>query len=414
MRYNADESCDYVYGGYNMSNKKLGKGIRQRENGRYEARAMLGGQRIYVSGRNLAEVKKEFKEAKKEVERGNRYIGIAYTVDEWFNEWLVSYKSVQVKASSIVTIKSKYYRIFGKNIGSLKIKEVLSGDIQKCVKDYIETGKVIGELRSAYHNLSECFNCARANKLIKDNPCDLVTIPRVHSKPNWEDTSSLTEEEELTFLRAVEGDWYYELFYTLLYTGMRVSELCGLKWQDIDFTKRTIKIERQLMCQYYHGKHVYFDTPKSESGYRKIPFIGGMEAILKSQYKKVSERKLKLGKKWRNKEPEFSDLVFYSSQGTYLTKDVVARAITAVVKRINKDRASYDQFKKVHPHMFRHTFAVKCHRYGVDVKTTQTILGHASICTTMDIYTHLANDMLANEVQKIGGYMPIIGTNGRK
>lgn len=386
--------------GKDLKGKELGKGIRQRENGLYDARTQINGQEIHLSNTNLSRLKKEFNQAKKEAKKGNLFIKRSYTTNQWFEEWFKTYKSVQLKTSSIASLKSKYYRMFGYILGDKDIKDVISFDIQSCINEYIKTGKSINELKSAYDNLSECFSFAKANKLIKDNPCDTISIPRIKQKPKNQELSYLTASEEAEFLNALKGHWYYEMFYTFMYTGMRASELCGLKWKDIDFNNKFISIERQLICQYYHGKKLFFDTPKTNSGYRKIPFIGNMEQILKQQYKKISERKIYLGDKWRCDGHDFADLVFYSTMGSPLVKDTIEQATTAVVNKIKKTRPHYDKFKKVHPHMFRHSFAVKCYKNNINIKTTQTILGHSNYATTMNIYTHLSDDEMSNEIIK--------------
>lgn len=90
--------------------------------------------------------------------------------------------------------------------------------------------------------------------------------------------------------------------------------------------------------------------------------------------------------------------------GSPLTKDIIERAATATVRKINKDRIEYDKFKKVHPHMFRHSFAVKCYENNIDVKTTQTILGHSNFTTTMNIYTHVSDDDIATQVIKLNDF----------
>lgn len=390
--------------GKNLEGKELGKGIRQRDNGLYDARTRINGYEIHISNFNLSLLKQEFNKLKKEAQKGNTTVFTSYTMNQWFEEWFKTYKSAQLKTSSLASIQSKYHRIFGKNFGDKNVKEVLNIDIQNCINEYLKTNKSLSELKSAFDNLSECFLFAKTNKIIKENPCDLISIPRVQQKPKNQELSYLTAEEESEFLNVLKDDWYYEMFYTLINTGMRVSELCGLKWKDVNFRNKYINIERQLICQYYKGKKMYFDTPKTQSGYRKIPFINNMAAVLKSQYKKVSERKLELGEKWRCTDEEYSDLVFYSIMGSPLTKDTIERAATAAVKKINKDRIEYDKFKKVHPHMFRHSFAVKCYENNIDVKTTQIILGHSNFATTMNIYTHVSDNDIANEVVKLNKF----------
>ncbi len=390
--------------GKNIEGKELGKGIRQRDNGLYDARTQINGYEIHISNFNLSLLKQEFNQLKKEAKKGNAIVFTSYKMNQWFEEWFRTYKSAQLKTSSLVPVQSKYYRIFGNNFGDKNIKEVLSIDIQNCINEYLKTDKSLSELKSAFDNLSECFLFAKANKIIKENPCDIISIPRVQQTPKNQELSYLTAEEETEFLDALKNDWYYEMFYTLMNTGMRVSELCGLKWKDINFRNKYINIERQLICQYYKGKKMYFDTPKTQSGYRKIPFINNMDAVLKSQYKKISERKLELNEKWRCTDEEYSELVFYSTMGSPLTKDTVERAATAAVRKINKDRIEYDKFKKVHPHMFRHSFAVKCYENNIDVKTTQTILGHSNFTTTMNIYTHVSDDDIATQVIKLNDF----------
>ncbi len=377
--------------GKNLHGKELGKGIRQRKNGLYDARAAINGYKIHLSDTNLKKLRQEFNLKKKELEKGNKVIVKNYTLNEWFEIWLNKYKIAQVKKSSIIPIKSKYENLFGVYIGNKNIKEIINMDIQNVVNKHIKDNRNTNMIRSSLKNLSEYFDIAIANKIIKENPCILITTPKTISKTKAKNykLSFLTKEEEEEFLQAAQykrgklyGDWLYEVFYVLFYTGLRVSELCGLKWEDINFQKKYINVERQLICQYYKGKHLYFQPPKTSTGFRKIPFIGDIERILKQQYMKISNRRLQLGDKWGSQEDEFADLVFYSLRGTPLTKDTVEKNINYIVNRINKNRMPYDKFKNVHPHMFRHSFASKCYENNIDIKTTQMLLGHSDFATT--------------------------------
>ncbi len=392
--------------GKSLKGKELGKGIRQRYNGLYDARAIINGQEIHISNTNLKILKHEFNALKKETSNGNTLVVKKYTLNEWFEQWFETYKIIQIKKSSVIPLKSKFRNIFG-CLGNKNVQDILNIDIQNVINNYVSSGKNLNSLKSALSNLSECFSIAIANKIVKENPCLAVSVPRNNNQRKSQELTFLTKEEENEFLKAAQyqrgslyGNWLYEAFYTLFYTGMRVSELCGLKWKDVNFRKKYISIERQLICQYCKGKHMYFDTPKTQAGYRKIPFIGDMENILKQQYKKISERKLQLGEKWQATEEEFSDLVFYSIKGTPLIKDTIAIATKNIVNRINKDRIEYDKFKPVHPHMFRHSFAVKCYEHNIDLKTTQMLLGHSNFNTTMNIYTHISDNKLESEIIK--------------
>lgn len=394
--------------GKNLKGQEIGKGIRQRENGLYDARANINGVDIHLSNKNLATLKKEFNERKQEIKRGNIFINNKYTLNQWFETWFKVYKIVQIKSTSIFTVKSKYNRIFGKYIGDKDIKALTNIEIQNCITQYINAGLNINELRSGFNNLEECLDSAVYNKLIKSNPCNALIIPKnnQHEQESEafefdDDYKYLTSKEEKLFLNTAINNWYYELFYTLLNTGMRVSEVCGLKWEDINFTNKYIKVQRQLITQYYSGKHICFTVPKTKAGFRKIPFIGNMEQILKNQKIKISERKLYLGEKWRSKDECYNGLVFYSTMGSPVQKETIQQAIIAITKLINKNDSLSEPFKKIHPHTFRHTFAVKCYENNIDAKITQVLLGHSSITVTMNIYTHLSKMRLNNEIKKL-------------
>ena len=126
-----------------------------------------------------------------------------------------------------------------------------------------------------------------------------------------------------------------------------------------------------------------------------------MEQILKNQKIKISERKLYLGEKWRSKDECYNGLVFYSTMGSPVQKETIQQAIIAITKLINKNDSLSEPFKKIHPHTFRHTFAVKCYESNIDAKITQVLLGHSSITVTMNIYTHLSKMRLNNEIKKL-------------
>lgn len=165
--------------------------------------------------------------------------------------------------------------------------------------------------------------------------------------------------------------------------------------------------EHKLVCQYNKGKELYFDTPKTAKGIRKIPMINDVKNMLFAQKEKVELRKEKIGLQWRCQYYEnyndFKDLVFYTTMGSPLTKAAVSRATTAVVNRINKlyNNGNKNFFKKVHPHMFRHTFTVNCYENNINIKAIQVVLGHENIATTMDVYNHLSDNKLSEEFNKI-------------
>ena len=137
--------------------------------------------------------------------------------------------------------------------------------------------------------------------MIAVNLCLIVEVPWTYRKAKEE--IALTQEEQDVLLNEVEDSWYREMFYFMCLTGVRVGELGGLKWCDIDMDKQVIFIRRSLSCNYCNGvKREVLVTPKTVNSTRQIPFIGEMEEILKSQREKQLLSKKELVSRWRGKE----------------------------------------------------------------------------------------------------------------
>ena len=85
----------------------------------------------------------------------------------------------------------------------------------------------------------------------------------------------LDQEQIAEFLNQIVDSWWYECFYIMIYTGMRIGEVGGLKWSDIDYENKCIHINRGLLCYYKKGEKVIkLGPPKTSNSYRTIPFIG--------------------------------------------------------------------------------------------------------------------------------------------
>ena len=153
----------------------------------------------------------------------------------------------------------------------------------------------------------------------------IVEVPWTFKRA--EEEIALTQEEQNTLLNEVEDSWYKEMFYFMCLTGVRVGELGGLKWSDIDFEKKVVNIQRSLSCSYSNGiKREMLVSPKTVNSTRQIPFIGEMEDILKSQKQKQIQLKKELGNRWRSKD-EFSDLVFTTGMGSPCSRYIVQKEI---------------------------------------------------------------------------------------
>ncbi len=389
-----------------LKGRELPKGIYQRKDGRYEARALINGIKIQLYNFNLKELKVEFEKRKEEAKQGVDKKLSNITLNEWFEEWFTRYKIPKIKETSITPMKTKYRANFGRLIGNVKVAEIRNMDIQDVINTMQREGKATSSMRDALGRVRECLESAKNNRIISENPCFDITVP-------WENVTKerrfLSQEEQNRFLQQVENNWYKEMFYIMFLTGIRIGEVGGLKWEDVDFKNKCININRSLSCQYESGvKTVRLTAPKTHNSYRKIPFMGEAEEMFLSQKKKQDKIKKELGKRYRS-DGEFSDLVFVTSMGSPVFRHHAEKEVKKVVKAINEQEA-FDSvreqreplyFEDLYPHAIRHTFCSRCFQLNMNPKVVQKLMGHQHYSTTIDIYTHVMQDDIDSEVCKL-------------
>ncbi len=280
-------------------------------------------------------------------------------------------------------------------------------DIQRVINDMNKQGRASSSMRDALGRVRECLESAKNNRIIDINPCFEINVP-------WENKTAerrfLSMAEQTRFLQEVEHNWYKEMFYIMFLTGMRIGEVGGLKWEDIDWNKKCINIQRSLSCQYENGvKTMRLTKPKTHNSYRSIPFMAETEEILLSQKEKQNRQKKAYGNRWRS-SGEFDNLVFTTSLGSPVIRNVAEKEIKKVVKAINfqeaieavKENREPIEFKDLYPHAIRHTFCSRCFEKGMDAKVVQMLMGHQHYSTTIDIYTHVTETKFEEEIAKFG------------
>lgn len=389
-----------------LKGKELPKGIYQRKDGRYEARASVNGIKVQLYNFNLKQLKVDFEKAKEEAKQGVDKKLSEITLNEWFEEWFVRYKIPKIKETSINPMRTKYRSNYGRLIGDMKVSEIRNMDIQAVINTMQKEGKATSSMRDALGRVRECLESAKNNRIIAVNPCFDITVP-------WENTTKerrfLSQKEQTLFLQTVENNWYKEMFYIMFLTGMRIGEVGGLKWEDIDFKNKCININRSLSSEYHKGiKTMRLTTPKTHNSYRKIPFMGEAEEMFLSQKKKQDKIKKELGKRYRS-EGELSNLVFVTSMGSPVLRYHAEKECKKVAKAINEAEAFESVREKrepiifgdVYPHAIRHTFCSRCFELNMNPKVVQALMGHQHYSNTIDIYTHVMESDINNEVRKL-------------
>lgn len=182
-----------------------------------------------------------------------------------------------------------------------------------------------------------------------------------------------------------KDSYLYNLFAVMLRTGMRIGEITGLKYTDIDKKKNMIHVQRTL--KYIEGKGYFEDTPKTRTSKRDIPMTAAVLELLENQRRY-----------WGFKVERLDRYLFCNEKGDPLSRDRVKGEITRITKRIRQDG---HEFPHITPHVFRHTFATRAIEAGMQPQVLKTILGHSSLAMTMDLYSHVLPDTKADEMEKI-------------
>jgi integrase len=207
--------------------------------------------------------------------------------------------------------------------------------------------------------------------LISRNPADAVTPPR----PQRADMQTMNEDELQAFLEAANKTPYYVPFYVALFTGMGRSELLALRWSDTDLLLCQVHVTRTL--HHLHDGNLIFRQPKTAKGRRMIALSPSLALLLKEYKEKQALERAMVGT-----APKDDDLVFSTLEGKPLLPDTISQAWAKIVKR-----AGLNHFRL---HDARHTHASLMLKQGAHPKIVQERLGHATISTTLDLYSHVA------------------------
>lgn len=399
--------------GKDLKGKELGRGLSQRPDGRYMARAQVEGQPIVLYGWKLKELKKELALAVDEAKRSTLLPGMdgkSITLSEWFEEWYAKYKAPTLKGGGSPSYKRKFLNYFGVRIGSKFLADIQQLHVQTAIADMLEAGRTSKSVREATGILQNCVEAAMANGLMSINPVAGVIVPKCEKV----ERRVLSVEEQEIFLDylARTKSWYEEMYQFMLLTGMRVGEVGGLQWEDIDFANKFIYVKRTLSYQYENGKKTMkLTSPKTENSVRKIPFFGETREILERQFEKAERKRVDLGERWRQPE-ELGNLVFLMSMGSPIGRYSAESDMRYVTKQINdmfRTEALYTgeipkKFERVHPHALRHTFAARCFEKGMTPRIVQEIMGHANYNTTVS-YTHVLDDIKRKEAERLGDFL---------
>lgn len=390
--------------------RKLPDGYSQRKDGRYQARFTHGGKRHTLYDVKLNDLIAKVTDMKSALNKGMYSDKANVTLNEWFLTWMETYK-VNLKAET----KVNYYKYWSwyveSAIGKTKIRDIKRSAILKLYNSLVlEKMLSTGTVKYINNLVNSCLSKAIDEELIYKNPATKLLKDVIKTEEKTK--QALTSEQQIRVLNYIRNSKYYQRFEPMLVvlfgTGMRVGELCALTWDCVDFEKEVITICKTL--KYMRSKtdeaiHYDINSTKTKSSIREIPMLKEVKDVLMKQKKYQNV----MGYMSDISVRGYTDFVFTTSERKPIYPDYVNLEIKRIVSSHNseeKEKAKNENreaflLPKFSPHTTRHSFASRCYESDVQVKTTQVVLGHKRINTTLQIYTHCNESKVRKDISQL-------------
>lgn len=365
--------------------------IRKRADGRYEVRISVGVDFATGQPKRISRYAATEAEAVQLLHKlGYQYATTPQafnemTLGDWLDLCLEVYMSNSLKQSTYNSYES-YIRVHLKpTLGHIQLKDLNPRLLQQFYnyKMGVEglASKTVININLFLH---KALSHAMAEGLILSNPAEAINLTR-GQKPQIE---ILTREEQAILIRG-SYKFRYGIFVRLvLFTGLRVGELLGLMWEDIDFTGSMLYVRRTLNRLNKKKRpttpgeattEIVIQTPKSENSVRSIPLLPSLCRELLQWRAIQAQDKMTMGERYVE-----SGMIVTAPDGRYIEPRTFADYYHQILDGCGLRHFTF--------HALRHTFATRAMEQGMEPKTLSMLLGHYSVSFTLDTYAHVLDN----------------------
>lgn len=390
----------------------LRKGEYQRSDGRYCFRwNTRDGKRHCIYGKTLDELRRKETELTVDQFDGIRTDKQHTTVNDMFELWCELKRGL--KDNTFQNYKYMYNNFVRNNFGRLRIVNVKKTDVKKFYNTLADEKILkISTIDTVHNILHQVFALAVDDNYIRINPTDNM-LKELKQSHNFtvEKKKALTVPEQELFLNFLKTHskykHWYPVFAVMIGTGMRVGEITGLRWCDIDFEENTVRVRRTLV--YYNkgdnnGCSFAINSTKTPASFRTIPMLECVKEafLLEKAYQE------EVGISSNSMVDGFTNFVFVNRFGNVQHQGTLNKAIRRIIRDCNDEvlLKEQDEPTLLPPfscHSLRHTFATRLCENGVNIKVIQELLGHSDFSITMDIYTDVTKELKEREINKLKG-----------
>ena len=289
------------------------------------------------------------------------------TFGSFLQRYLDDYISTQIRATTLEAYQQRGKHLID-GLGHIPVSELREEHIHKY---YLEKSKTLspGTLIKHHNLLRSALSQGVIWRTLTRNVAEAVKPPKVSRK----EMRALTGPEVHRMLEACEDTAWHSIFHTLTWTGLRRSELLGLRWKDVDLILASLRVVQSV--QRLNTGEFIVQEPKTASGRRTIALSPASCLVLREHREKQEADATLLGRQLTE-----DDLVFSHPDGSPRDPSTLTLAFRRLTRRVGLDG--------VRLHDLRHTMASLYLEQGVNPKTVAERLGHASVTITLDLYSH--------------------------
>lgn len=354
--------------------------LTRRKDGRWMARFFVTLPNGERERRQITRVKKLeaarlMHEMMVEAEKGLLIADNKQTVAQWLHYWLAEIDPNKVKDSTLWAHRTHVEKNIIPEIGGIRLTALKPDHVRRMIASWDKRGVGTRSQQNARNALSTAINDAMKLEYVHRNVVRLVDPPKHVPKQRhvW------TAEQARIFITAIEKHRYYGLFLVLFCFGLRRGEATGLRWGDVDFAHNLIQIRQAVYYVGHIQKVGELKTPESRR-------ILAMPSIV---------REALLDEYARRGNPDKNEFLYLTTRGN----PVDGRTFIQLFYKIT----DFLELPRITLHEIRHTVATLLFERNVPAKTAQGILGHKSIVTTLQVYTHSTSEQRAEGIAEVAG-----------
>lgn len=393
----------------------LKEGETQRKDGTYDFRWRTSdGKRHSVYAKTLDELRAKEEKIRRDKSDGIRTDAQNVTLNDIYDLWVRLKKGI--KDNTFQNYQYMYNQFVYPDFGKLKITQIKRSDIRRFYNLLADERHVkIRTIENIHTVLFQVLNLAVEEEYLRNNPSSnaMKELKQTHNF-EMEKRRALTIKEQELFIKYISEtkDCYRwkPIFTIMINTGLRIGELTGLRWDDVDFENNTISINHTLVYYNHKVNGCYFsvNTPKTKAGYRTIPMID----VVRNAFLEERKYQKESGVPQDIKIDGYTNFIFINRYGNVQGQAVLNKTLRRIMRDCNEwvlDNVKKNEEIVLLPrfscHSLRHTFATRMVEAGINIKVIQDVLGHSDISTTMNIYAEATKELKDTEFAKLNNYL---------